>query len=72
MHEVGQGVLSGTSNLACSIWFEMVLYAEFDYIRNVLIRSICDYLRKGPFFANCSKFNNNLYNGSVEVSDTAL
>ena len=42
----GQKVMS---NMICYIWFERVLYA--DYIRNVLIRSICISLfeKKGHF-----------------------
>ena len=41
--EVGQGVLSGQNgicNMTCYIWFERILYADFDCIINVVIRSI--------------------------------
>ena len=38
-------------NMMCYIWFEWVLYADYDYIRNVLIRSIYVWLfeQKGCF-----------------------
>ena len=65
---VGQKVMS---KMTC-IWFERVLYANYDYIRNLLIKSIYiyDYLRRAVF-AKFSSFNN-CCNARVEVNYTAL
>ena len=59
------------SNMIC-IWFEMVLYAEYDYIRNGLIRLIHIWIfKKRAVFAQLSSFSN-LYNASVKVNETVV
>ena len=53
------------------IWKGMI-YANYDYIRNVLITSIYTWLfEKRVFLATFSSFNN-LYNARVKVNETAL
>ena len=53
-------------------WFERVLYADYNYIRTVLIRSIYMWLcEKKAVFAKCSRFDN-LYNAKVEANENAL
>ena len=44
------------------MWFERVLYADYNYKRNVVIRSI--------YMIICSSFNH-LYNARVEVNEAA-
>ena len=54
MHEVAKGCWAGQKvrrNMTCEIWCERVLYPNYDYIRNALIRSIYMWLfeKKRPF-----------------------
>ena len=54
------------------MWFERVLYADYDYIWNVLIISIYMWLiQEKAVFAQLSSLNN-LYNARVEVNETAV
>ena len=60
------------NNMPCYIWFENVLYADYDYIRNVLIRPIHMWLcEKRAVFVPFSSFNN-LFNTEVEVNETTV
>ena len=60
------------SNMTCYLWFERVLYADYDYIRNYLIRSIYMWLlEKNAVFANLSMLNN-LYNARVKVNESMV
>ena len=60
------------SNIRCYTWFERVLYADYDYIRNGFIRSIHMWLfDKKTIFAFFLNFNN-LYNARVKVNETAV
>ena len=61
---------------ACYIWFERVLDADYDYIRNLLLDQYMCYsgvllFQKKAIFAKISNFNNP-YNARVEVNGTAV
>ena len=48
-------------NMTCYIWFERLLCANYDYIRNVVIRSIFIISLEKTSVSQLSRFNN-LYN----------
>ena len=49
------------SNMICYIWFERVLYTDYNPI-GIVLKAV---------FASCSRFNN-LFNADVEVNKTAV
>ena len=61
------------SNMTCYIWFQRVLYADYDYIRHILVRSTYMGLfeREKALSENLSTFNT-FYNARVGVNEAAL